>query len=82
MFSAVLFIMFNEWLMLTNLRTHYLIDFTSGIAFAMIVFKIGEKLDYYADVLIIGLPYEKRRSHFYIPCAKCGWNNKKAEFLI
>jgi len=56
MLCAVSFIMFNEWLMLTILRTHYLIDFTSGIAVALIFFKLGEKLDYFADVLVMGSP--------------------------
>ncbi len=42
--------MINEWLMLTILRTHYFIDFASGVAVAIIVMGLGEKLDYYFDV--------------------------------
>lgn len=73
--------MINEWLMLTILRTHYFIDFASGVAVAIIVIGLGEKLDYYFDVSLMGLPSVKRSDHFYKPCVKCGWNNSRADTL-
>jgi hypothetical protein len=80
-FCVIIFIMINEWLMLTILRTHYLIDFATGAAMAVIILRLGERQDYYCDVLLMGLPTFKRSDHFYKPCVKCGWNNRRADSL-
>jgi len=38
------------------LRTHYIIDFTSGFVAARLAHRFGEKLAYYPDVKLLGLP--------------------------
>lgn len=38
------------------LRTHYIIDFTSGYVAARLAHRFGEKLAYYPDVKLLGLP--------------------------
>jgi hypothetical protein len=50
------FICFNEYLMLTLTRTHYVIDIITGILIARVFIRTGEKLAYFYDVKIMGLP--------------------------
>ena len=66
----------DVWIALMFMRTHYIIDFTSGYVFARFVHRIGEKISYYPDVKLLGYPREKRFSHNYDPCPKCGWGNE------
>ena len=66
----------DVWVTLMFLRTHYIIDFTSGYVFARCVHRIGEKLSYYPDVKVFKYPREKRFAHNYIPCPKCGWGSE------
>ena len=58
------------------LRTHYIIDFTSGYVWARLAHRWGEKICYYPDVKISGYPREKRFSLNYDPCPRCGWGNE------
>ena len=58
------------------LRTHYVIDFTSGYVWARLCHRFGEKLCYYPDVKLMGLPRQKRFSLNFDPCPKCGWGNE------
>lgn len=71
----------DVWITLMFLRTHYIIDFTSGYVFARFVHRIGEKLSYYPDVKLLGYPREKRYAHNYDPCPKCGWGNEAVHLL-
>lgn len=75
MAAIIIFCVVDVWVALTFLRTHYIIDFTSGYVYARFVHRIGEKLSYYPDVKLLGYPREKRFSHHYDPCPKCGWGN-------
>lgn len=43
------------WLYMTALRTHYFIDFASGLFFGLIAFMVSEQLSYFLDVLLLGL---------------------------
>lgn len=66
----------DVWITLMFLRTHYIIDFTSGYVFARVVHRIGEKLCYYPDIKLFGYPKQSRLAHNYTPCPKCGWGNE------
>lgn len=76
---VTVFVVMNMWVMLTFLRTHYIIDLITGFVVARLFHRWGEKLAFFVDVKLIGLPLEKRSNHYYAPCPKCGWNNKSAE---
>ena len=41
-------------LYMTALRTHYFIDFASGLCFGVLAFILAEYLSYFIDVLILG----------------------------
>ena len=58
------------------LRTHYIIDFTSGYVWARLAHRFGEKISYYPDVKLNGYPRQKRYSLNYDPCPRCGWGNE------
>ena len=75
MASVIIFVVVDVWISLTFLRTHYIIDFLTGYAYARFVHRIGEKLSYYPDVKLMGWRREARFSHHYDPCPKCGWGN-------
>lgn len=76
MAAVIIFCVVDVWVALTFLRTHYIIDFTSGYVFARFVHRIGEKLSYYPDCKLLGYAREKRFTHHYDPCPKCGWGNE------
>ena len=75
MAAVIIFVVVDVWIALTFLRTHYIIDFLSGYAYARFVHRIGEKLSYYPDVKLLGWRRQNRFSHHYDPCPKCGWGN-------
>jgi len=54
------FVMISEWFMLMCLRTHYIIDLTTGLMLAQYIHRWGEKLAFYFDVWLLGLPNHKR----------------------
>lgn len=74
-------IVVDVWVTLMFLRTHYIIDFTSGYVFARFVHRIGEKISYYPDVKLFGYPKQRRFAHNYTPCARCGWGNPSVQLL-
>ena len=76
MAAFMIFLVIDSWFMCTLVRTHYVIDFTSGYVFGRLVHRIGEKLSYFPDVKLCGYAREKRFSLNYDPCPKCGWGNK------
>ena len=76
------FVMMNEWLMLMFLRVHYFIDLITGLIIARLFHRWGEKLGFFFDVKIFGLPYHKRTCAHYEPCRKCGWNNSHADKMV
>lgn len=61
------------WIYMTVLRTHYFIDFTSGLCVGFMIYMWAEKLSYLTDVLIFGKPAEKRGLIFHKACSVCGW---------
>ena len=81
MAGIIIFCVVDVWIALTFLRTHYIIDFTSGYVFSRFVHRIGEKLSYYPDVKLLGYAREKRFTHHYDPCPKCGWGNDALDRL-
>jgi hypothetical protein len=72
----------NNFIMLTVMRAHYFIDLITGFCVARITYVLGEKLTYYYDVTLCGLPRHKRESHLFEPCAECGWCNNIADRLV
>ena len=76
MAGIIIFCVIDTWISLTLIRTHYIIDFTSGFVYARFVHHYGEKFTYYWDVKLIGWPAHKRRAYNYVPCPKCGWGSK------
>ncbi len=70
-----LFILINQWIMMTMVRTHYIMDLTAGLIFSHYFFLIGEYLSYYPDVVIFGILSEARGREFYKGCTKCGIPN-------
>ena len=67
---------------MTIFRVHFAIDMTGGIAMALIAVKIGEKICFTFDVMILGKPAHKRLQLFYEPCPACGWANRHALKLL
>ena len=61
------------WLYMTAVRTHYFIDFMSGICFGLAAFRLAEKLSYVFDVLVMGKRAEDRGLIFHKACDSCGW---------
>ena len=77
-----LFVIAHNFWMLVITRTHYIIDFTTAVAFGYSCHKLSEKLCYYWDVSINGFPASKRSNFWYTPCPRCGWNNQRPELLV
>jgi len=63
---------------MTLVRTHYIIDLVAGLIISHYVHIMAEKLIFFADVKILGLPGIKRKRHWFKPCKCCGWSNKNA----
>ncbi len=81
--NIVIFILINEWITLTVLRTHYIIDLVSGWLIAHWSIFLAETINgYFFDVIIMGLSAKKRKTMFHTPCLKCGWNNLDASHWI
>jgi hypothetical protein len=59
------FIMINEWLMLTLVRTHYIIDMSTGLICAIYTLRLCEILAYLWDVRGAGIRNNKRQSFFF-----------------
>jgi hypothetical protein len=52
--KMILLILINEWIFLTLIRVHYIIDLVSGLFIAHSVVIIGEWLSYFLDVKLLG----------------------------
>ena len=76
MAAIIIFVVCDVWISLTFLRTHYIIDFTTGHVYGRLVHRFGEKLCWIADVKLLGWPRQKRFAHNFDPCPKCGWGNE------
>ena len=89
MHYLMLFIMCNQWFMMTSVRTHFVIDMITGVIIAHYMHIWSEKLCYYVDVVLLrigstseqlaasGAGKKRGRKH-YKPCHKCGWGNHYA----
>lgn len=67
---------------MTILRTHFLIDLTSAVAFTVVFVLLGEILSYFIDVLVLGQKKQSRELLIYNACAACGWSNSNPLHLI
>ena len=74
--AFAIFSVIDVWITLTWLRTHYIIDFTTGYAVGRLVHRWAEKATYYMDVKLLGWPKEKRYSYYFDICGKCGWGSE------
>jgi len=70
------------WLYMTALRTHYIIDFASGLCFGIIAFMVAEQLSYFIDVLLLGRRAQQRTMIFFKACPSCGWSVNHGRDLI
>jgi hypothetical protein len=84
-----LFIMVNQWFMMTCVRTHYIIDMVPSIMVSHSLHMLCEKLSYYVDVVLlkIGCTTDELACHgagrrrdrkYFKPCHKCAWSNDYA----
>jgi hypothetical protein len=89
MHYLMLFIMCNQWFMMTCVRTHYIIDMITGVVIAHYFHMLSEKLTYYVDVTLLKIGStetelaasgagSRRNRKYYKPCHKCGWSNDYA----
>ena len=76
------FILINQWVMMTCVRTHYFIDMIAGLIISHYAFMFSEKLTYFFDVRVLGIPGHKRSQHYWVPCKKCGWSNPDASDVV
>ena len=67
---------------MTSLRTHYLIDYTSGFCFGILSCIAAEKLSYYSDVKIQGRRAQSRGFLYHKACPGCGWSQENPLNLI
>ena len=70
------------WIMMTWLRTHFIIDLTAGVGIAFLMTRGCETLSYYLEVKLCGMKTKDRQLLYYLICPKCGWSNDKATLLI
>lgn len=68
-----MFVLINEWFMMTTIRTHFIIDLVSGAILAHMCFMLGEQVAYFADYKLIGLPGHKRNLYHFSYCKSCQW---------
>lgn len=71
------FIMIFQWIYLTAIRGHFIIDLITGLMVAHFSYMQAEWMVYYVDVKILGLDRHKRGQLTYNHCKKCGWSNDK-----
>jgi len=71
------FIMIFQWIYLTVIRGHYIIDLITGLMVAHFSHMQAEWIVYYVDVKIIGWDRHKRGQLTCNHCKKCGWSNDK-----
>ena len=81
-FLVSIFVLVNEWLMLTFVRTHYTIDMIDGFVCAKVLLRCCEVLSYYWDVSVLGLKRNKRSEYYFKTCERCGWSNRDASLLV
>ena len=72
------FIMLNQWVMMTLVRTHYIIDLITGLIVSHYVFMLAERIAFFIDAKVFRIPPNKRPTSSTMPCNYCGWNNRYA----
>ena len=82
MWWFIVFVMINQWIMMTLVRTHYVIDLWTGMFVSHYFFIMAEKVSFITDVKGLGIPAKKRKRNFFKPCKCCGWSNKHAGDFI
>ena len=84
-FMLLLWLLFKVayiWLYMTTLRTHYIIDFTSGFCFGVLATIIAEILSYFFDVKVMGRRAADRGLVWFKSCPRCGWSTERPSRLI
>lgn len=75
---AAAFVLINQWILMTFVRTHYIIDLITGVIMAHYCFIAAEWICFFIDVKFLGIPGKERFQNNFKPCKKCGWSNIKA----
>ena len=73
-FGVFIFIPYTA-MCLTILRTHYIIDETTGLACGFLFMILAEKICFIPDVLLMGIKAKDRALYFHKACPACGWSN-------
>ena len=81
-FFLLLFRIPYTWTVMTVTRTHFIIDFNSALVISCCYIMVAEKICYYPEVKLLGLPARKRILLMHYPCPYCGWSNASATLLI
>lgn len=63
-----IFTLINQWMMMCLIRNHYVIDMITGVIMANWFYNFAERLSFFVDVKLLGIPGEKRMRNFYKPC--------------
>ena len=64
------------WVIMTILRTHYIIDDFTGLGCGLFFAYFAEKLSYIVEALILGMRARKRELYWHKACPRCGWSNQ------
>ena len=64
--------------MMTLVRTHYIIDLTTGLIISHYIFMLAERIAFFVDAKIFRIPPKNRPTGWTKPCNYCGWNNNYA----
>ena len=79
---ATTFVMINQWILMTLVRTHYIIDLITGLIISHYCFIAAEWLSFFIDVKVLGIPGKDRFYKYYKPCKRCGWSNVNASNFV
>lgn len=76
------FILINQWILMTFVKTHFIIDLVAGVIMSHYCHMASEWISYFFDVLVVGSRSDSRFNYCYKPCECCGWSNKNASFYM
>jgi hypothetical protein len=77
--NICLFVMLNQWVLMTFVRTHYIIDMIAGLFFAHYFHYHAEWASYFIDSKIMRVCSLGRGRLSFKPCLGCGFSNYALE---
>ena len=82
MMAFTIFICVNQWVLMTFVKTHYIIDLATGAILAHYCHMGAEWISFWVDVKLLGNPGKPRLQMYYKPCPCCGWSNNSASYFM